>query len=54
MSAPVASSRVCDTSTLVSAIPVEEVTFTNPSVADATDHRSTRLEFLADCSTYGV
>ena len=26
----------------------EEVTFTNP------DHRSTRSEFLSDCSTYGV
>jgi hypothetical protein len=29
-------------------IPVEEPTFTNP------EHRSTRLEFLADCSSYGV
>lgn len=30
------------------AIPVEEVTFDNP------EHRSTRLEFLADCATYGA
>jgi hypothetical protein len=29
-------------------LPIEEVTFTNPA------HRSTRLEFLADCSTHGV
>lgn len=29
-------------------IPVEEITFTNPN------HRTTREEFLADCSTYGV
>ena len=35
-------------------IPVQEVTFTNPSVADATEHRSTRLEFLADANHYGA
>jgi hypothetical protein len=35
-------------------IPVQEVTFTNPSVTDATDHRSTRLEFLADANHYGA
>lgn len=29
-------------------IPVQEVTFTNP------DHRSTRLEFLADATHYGA
>lgn len=32
----------------ITGIPAEEVTFDNP------DHRTTREEFLADCSTYGV
>jgi hypothetical protein len=44
--APAASSSECDQRR--TGIPVEDPAFTNP------DHRTTRLEFLADCSTYGV
>ncbi len=41
---PLAERRVAG----LQGLPVEEVTFANPN------HRSTRLEFLADCSTYGA